>query len=197
MEVISVARKGLNTDRIVEVAAELIAERGFDQFSLRELADRLGVKTASLYNHISSLSELTSNIGQHVFERMAGQLYSRTEDALPFDTLYHIAIGYRKFAKQNPELYKTIVKIPSTGSYDLIEKGQSLVHSLYPVLEACGLSEDDIIHFSRTIRSAMHGFVTLEEAGFFGTAVDADESYSYMVKALIQPLKTELGRKDK
>ena len=191
------ARKGLNTDRIVEVAAELIAERGFDQFSLRELADRLGVKTASLYNHISSLSELTSNIGQHVFERMAGQLYSRTEDALPFDTLYHIAIGYRKFAKQNPELYKTIVKIPSTGSYDLIEKGQSLVHSLYPVLEACGLSEDDIIHFSRTIRSAMHGFVTLEEAGFFGTAVDADESYSYMVKALIQPLKTELGRKDK
>ena len=191
------ARKGLNTDRIVEVAAELIAERGFDQFSLRELADRLGVKTASLYNHISSLSELTSNIGQLAFERMAGQLYSGTEDTLPFDTLYHIAIGYRKFAKQNPELYKTIVKIPSTGSYDLIEKGQSLVHSLYPVLEACGLSEDDIIHFSRTIRSAMHGFVTLEEAGFFGTAVDADESYSYMVKALIQPLKTELGRKDK
>ena len=190
------ARKGLNTDRIVEVAAELIAERGFDQFSLRELADRLGVKTASLYNHISSLSELTSNIGQLAFERMAGQLYIGTEDALPFDTLYHIAIGYRKFAKQNPELYKTIVKIPSTGSSDLIEKGQSLVHSLYPVLEACGLSEDDIIHFSRTIRSAMHGFVTLEEAGFFGTAVDADESYSYMIKALIEPLKTELGRKD-
>lgn len=197
MEVISVARKGLNTDHIVEAAAELIAERGFDQFSLRELADRLGVKTASLYNHISSLSELTSNIGQLAFERMAGQLYSGTEDALPFDTLYHIAIGYRKFAKQNPELYKTIVKIHSAGSSDLIEKGQSLVHSLYPVLEACGLSEDDIIHFSRTIRSAMHGFVTLEEAGFFGTAVDADESYSYMVKALIQPLKTELGKKDK
>ncbi|MCI9652413.1 MAG: helix-turn-helix transcriptional regulator, partial [Lachnospiraceae bacterium] len=45
-------------------AAELIAEKGFDRFSLRELSDRLGVKTASLYNHISSLSELTSNIGQ-------------------------------------------------------------------------------------------------------------------------------------
>ena len=70
------AGKGLNTDRIVEAAAELIAEKGFDRFSLRELADRLGVKTASLYNHISSLSELTSNIGQLAFERMAGQLYS-------------------------------------------------------------------------------------------------------------------------
>ncbi len=187
------ARKGLNTDRIVEAAVELIAEKGFDQFSLRELADRLGVKTASLYNHISSLSELTSNIGQLTFERMAGQLYSGTEGASSFDTLYHIAIGYRKFAKENPELYKTIVKIPSTGAPDLIEKGQSLVHSLYPVLEACGLSEKDIIHFSRTIRSAMHGFVTLEEAGFFGTMVDADESYSYMVKTLIRSLKDEHG----
>jgi hypothetical protein len=28
-------------------------------------------------------------------------------------------------------------------------------------------------------------------------AISMDESYSYMVKALIQPLKTELGRKDK
>lgn len=106
------AGKGLNTDRIVEAAAELIAEKGFDQFSLRELADRLGVKTASLYNHISSLSELTSNIGQLAFERMAGQLYSGTEWESSFDMLYHIAMGYRRFAKENPELYKTIVKIP-------------------------------------------------------------------------------------
>ena len=93
-------------------AAELIAEKGFDRFSLRELWDRLGVKTASLYNHISSLSELTSNIGQLAFERMAGQLYSRTEWESSFDMLYHIAMGYRRFAKENPELKQPIVKIP-------------------------------------------------------------------------------------
>lgn len=124
------ARKGLNTDCIVDAAAGLIAEKGFDQFSLRELADRLSVKTASLYNHINSLSELTSNIGQFVFERMAGQLYSGTEDASSFDALYNVAIEYRKFAKENPELCKTIVKIPSTGSPDLIEKGKAL-HTAY------------------------------------------------------------------
>lgn len=135
--------------------------------------------------------------GQLAFERMAGQLYSGTECESSFDTLYHIAIGYRRFARENPELYKTIVKIPSTGGSDLIEKGQNLVHRLYPVLEACGLSEKDIIHFSRTIRSAMHGFITLEEAGFLGTMVDADESYSYMVETLIRSLKNEYGGEDR
>lgn len=79
----------------------------------------------------------------------------------------------------------------------LFEKGQNLVHSLYPILVACGLSEKDIIHFSRAIRSAMHGFVTLEEAGFFETMVDADESDSYMVKTLIRSLKDEYGGKDR
>ena len=51
--------------------------------------------------------------------------------------------------------------------------------------------------FSRSIRSAMHGFVTLEEAGFFGTMVDADESYFYMVKTLIQSLKAGHGGEDR
>ena len=189
------ARKGLNTNCIVEAAAELIAERGFDQFSLQELADRLGVKKASLYNHIDSLSALTAHIGRLVFERMAEQLYSGAETNSPAEQLYHIAMGYRKFAKENAELYKTIVKMPASGSPDLIEKGQEIVHSLYPVLEACGLSEQEVIHFSRTMRGAMHGFITLEEAGFFGNAADVDESYFYMVKALIQPLRDKDGER--
>ena len=103
----------------------------------------------------------------------------------------------QKLSAAMEKLTKTIIKIPSTGSSDLIEKGQILVHSLYPILEVYGLSEKDIIHFSRTMRSAMHGFVTLEEAGFLETMVDAGESYSYMIKTLIRSLKEEHGGEDR
>ena len=44
--------KGLNREGIVEAAKGLIAENGFGEFSMRALAERLGVKTASLYAHI-------------------------------------------------------------------------------------------------------------------------------------------------
>lgn len=35
------SRKGLFTDVIIEAAAEIISEKGFDKFSLRELAEKL------------------------------------------------------------------------------------------------------------------------------------------------------------
>lgn len=179
------ARKGLTADIILKTAAKIISENGFDQFSLRELANKLDVKAASLYNHIHSLSELTSNIGKLTLQKMSEKLYANLQGKTPADAISQIATEYRKFAKENPELYKTIIKIPATGTPSLIEEGRAIVHKLYPVFAAYGLSEKDIIHFSRIFRSTMHGFITLEEAGFFNDAVNADESYAQMTKAMI------------
>ena len=44
---------------------------------------------------------------------------------------------------------------------------------------------------------AAGSLIILEEAGFFGTMVDADESYPYMVETLIRPLKNEYGGEDR
>ena len=44
--------KGLSAESITVAAAELIEQYGRSGFSMRLLADTMGVKTASLYNHI-------------------------------------------------------------------------------------------------------------------------------------------------
>lgn len=45
-------------DRLLHVAAELFAERGYNGASLGEIASRLGIRKPSLYNHIASKDEL-------------------------------------------------------------------------------------------------------------------------------------------
>ena len=47
--------------RIQEVALELFAERGYDQTSLREIADRLGVTKAALYYHFKTKEEILAS----------------------------------------------------------------------------------------------------------------------------------------
>lgn len=47
---------------IKRVAVELIAEHGFEAMSLRQLAERVGVKAASLYNHINSKQALLQDL---------------------------------------------------------------------------------------------------------------------------------------
>ena len=43
---------------IVKTAAKLIRERGYVAMSMRDLADEMGVKAASIYNHISSKNQI-------------------------------------------------------------------------------------------------------------------------------------------
>lgn len=49
-------------DVIVKIAAALFKEKGYKASSMRELAARVGVEAASLYNHIKSKDELLKEI---------------------------------------------------------------------------------------------------------------------------------------
>jgi NAD(P)-dependent dehydrogenase (short-subunit alcohol dehydrogenase family) len=54
-----VPRSGLAPTSVAEAGAVLVDEIGFDQLSMGSLAERLGVKTPSLYKHVDSLADLT------------------------------------------------------------------------------------------------------------------------------------------
>ena len=81
-------RQGLRRERVVEAAVALIEERGAERFSMGELAKRLCVKPASLYNHVESLDALLEAVGfqadvhgaggeQAIAGQEATRLYSR------------------------------------------------------------------------------------------------------------------------
>ncbi|WBB61654.1 TetR/AcrR family transcriptional regulator [Streptomyces sp. WMMC500] len=50
--------RGLTLDRIVAAAVELVEEQGLDALSMRALAGRLGIGTASLYTYLPGRAEL-------------------------------------------------------------------------------------------------------------------------------------------
>jgi AcrR family transcriptional regulator len=56
-------------DIITHKAAELFKEKGYKATSMRELAEKVGVEAASLYNHIRSKSELLHLICFNVANR--------------------------------------------------------------------------------------------------------------------------------
>ncbi|MFF2075482.1 TetR/AcrR family transcriptional regulator [Kitasatospora sp. NPDC058162] len=56
--------------RIIEVSLELFSEQGYEQTSLREIADRLGVTKAALYYHFKTKDDIVLGI----VERMAAPI---------------------------------------------------------------------------------------------------------------------------
>jgi AcrR family transcriptional regulator len=58
-------RAGLDREAVIAAAAELADSRpdGLDAVTLTGLADRLGVRTPSLYAHIDGLADLRRQLG--------------------------------------------------------------------------------------------------------------------------------------
>lgn len=52
-------KRGLETTRrILDAAADLFARNGYDGVSVREIAEKVGIKESSLYNHFKSKSDI-------------------------------------------------------------------------------------------------------------------------------------------
>ena len=63
----------------------------------------------------------------------------------------------------------------------------------FAVLRGYGLEGDDLIDATRAVRSAVHGFVTLEIAGGFGLPQDVDRSFDRLVEMVDKGLLNRIA----
>src|SRR5579862_9905479 len=59
-------RQTLDQARVVRAALALLDEVGLDELTMRRLAERLGVKAASLYRHVRNKDELLALLGDEI-----------------------------------------------------------------------------------------------------------------------------------
>jgi AcrR family transcriptional regulator len=184
-------KRGLDAQTILNAAAELAEEKGLENVSFLQVAEKLGVKSPSLYNHLSGLQELSLGIAKLAIGRLEDAIRNAAVGRSKDDAFMAIALAYRKFSKENPELYKAILRFPAYNDSSIQEAGHIVVRILYQVMESYHYSKEETIHFVRGFRSALHGFVSLEEVGFFqGAEADVDESFEQLVSRLISTLNT-------
>lgn len=182
-------KHGLNQSELVEAAARLAEEKGLEHLTLRDLADSFGVKTASLYNHLNGLSELHTRLAELGLVRLEEALRNAAVGQTQSDALSAIATAYRQFAQESPELYKAIHTVPALQNGQAAESALQVTRLFRQVLASYSLGEAEALHFNRIFRSGLHGFVSLEQAGFFQQQTDADESYRRLVQTLLRPLQ--------
>ena len=167
-------RRGLNAEVIMEAAIELVEEKGYRNFSMRELAARLGVQPASLYNHVNGIEEVNTAVGMH------GITYSDFTEALGI-----MADAYRKFAMESPELYQAIIEMRTSENEELKHAIQRIIHPFLVLIGREVKDHEKTVNLQRTIRSALHGFVSLEQEGYLTYEnPDSSTSFRYMVESL-------------
>lgn len=177
-------RAGLNTRRVVEEAAEVADEVGWERLSLATVAERLGVKLPSLYKHIASLDALRTEVSVLGVGELADVLTDAVLGKSGSDALVAIADAYRGFAKAHPGRYAATLAAPRADHDEHVAAAERALRVVGATLEGYGLAGDDAVDATRALRAALHGFASLEGAGGFGLPVDVDRSYRRLVRGL-------------
>jgi AcrR family transcriptional regulator len=177
-----VPRAGLSPASVTEAGALLADEVGFDQLSMGLLAERLGVKTPALYNHVTSQAQLAHRIAILATTELADAIRDATQGRAGRDALVAGAQAMRRYVREHPGRYAAGNAARPAGPDDaLMAAADRVLTSWAAMLRGYRLDPDQEIHALRTLRSMLHGFATLEAAGGFQLDAPVDASFAWMI----------------
>lgn len=182
-------RAGLSADRVAAEAEALADEVGLASLTLAALAGRLGVQPPSLYKHIAGQDALHRTIAVRAGAELAEVMRDAAVGRSGVDAVRAIAHAYRRWAHAHPGRYPATLAAPSPDDPEALAVATRAVAVLQQALRGFGLDGDDEIDAIRALRSALHGFISLEAAGGFGLPADVDRSFDRLVDALILALR--------
>jgi AcrR family transcriptional regulator len=170
---------------VVEEAERMVDESGLDALTLAGLAERLGVKQPSLYKHIDGVPALRRTIALRAATEVTEALRRAAVGRSRGDAVRAIADAHRKWALAHPRRYQLAQLSPPPEDTEHVRVVLDYVQILGAVMAGFGLTDADAIDAIRGIRSAVHGFVSLEVAGGFAMPYDVDRSFHRLITILI------------
>ncbi|WP_433392484.1 TetR/AcrR family transcriptional regulator [Micromonospora sp. KLBMP9576] len=182
-------RAGLDRATVISAAAAVADERGFAALSMALVAERLGVRTPSLYKHVDGLAELRQGIARLAMTELGDALRDAMQGIAGRDALAAAARVFRCYVTQRPGRYAATVGAASDAGFEAA--GERVIASLSAVLRGYRIAPAEQTHALRTLRSALHGFATLQQANGFQWQEDADESFAWMVDLLDRGLRRD------
>jgi AcrR family transcriptional regulator len=185
-------RTRLTKTAVVQAAAELINEDGPSALSLNRLAEKLDIRTPSLYNHVDGLPGLQRELAVMNARLLADRLSEAAIGKSGPELFMDVAQAFRDYVKAYPGLYLATLRSSARQAVqdeNLMREEERALKVGLAVMASLGLQGEDAIHALRAFRSMVHGFATLEVAGGFGLPEDCDESFRRLVEALIAGLQ--------
>src|SRR5436190_16432771 len=117
-------RAGLDQEIVVEAAAKLVDEEGIDQLSLGRLAERLGIRTPSLYNHVAGLPGLKHDLALYCLRDVLNHLLHSTIGKSRAEAIFALADAYRAYAQEAPGRYALTLQAPDPNDQEV----QAIAH---------------------------------------------------------------------
>lgn len=155
---------------LLEVAKRLIAERGIDGFTLREVARRVGVTHVAAYRHYTDRRALLAAVAEHGFHQLRRRIEAarrKTEASLE-PQLRAILAAYLRFCWDEPALTAVMFgpRRSHRGEFPALEAAVTgslgiIIETIAALAPAQALRRRSARDLGLALWTFVHGFATL------------------------------------
>lgn len=184
-------RAGLDAAAVTQAAAEIADRHGMEAVTLASVAQKLGIRSPSLYNHVDGLPGLRNRLAAYSLRLLQSKLEAAAIDLTGDAALLAYSRAYVDFAHRHPGLYESTLRAPDPLDTELQKAGQEMVQLIVELLNGRGLNAEEQTHAVRGLRSILHGFCSLEQKGAFGLPTSLEDSLRFILHAYLQGLPTK------
>ena len=183
-------RAGLSSGDVVAAGAELADEVGFQELTMGLLAQRLGIRTPSLYKHVTDLADLRHRIATQAMSELGEAVRDALQGRSGRDALTALLAAVQTYVMAHPGRYAATVGARFTGPDDpLLAASTRVIDSISAALRGYGISDADMVHAIRTIRCTIHGFTMLQEADGFQWSGAPGDTFDWMIRFIDRGLQ--------
>ncbi|HEX5083095.1 MAG TPA: TetR/AcrR family transcriptional regulator [Blastocatellia bacterium] len=155
---------------ILDAAGELFLEQGYEGFSMRRVAERIGYSATTIYRYYEDKDDLLFAVVNEGFSEFARQLTEAAENVSdPLKRLEALGQAYIRFGLDNPVYYQMMfmqradLLFESRGekTRPMIESFDVLQRSVLAAMDAGVMKRGEVETYSRVIWSVVHGVTAL------------------------------------
>lgn len=179
---------------ILRSAQQIAANGGWESVSVRKVADSIGYTAPIIYEYFDGKEQLLLAI----LEQSHKVLYEALTTAAATQTdrrkrLQAIAIAYRKFSMDHPELYRLINGMGVMRSDAIMLQNYSrpiaeFLNSELMEFNPAKITKENAETYMVEAWSMLHGFISLSMAGYMTKHADQDEVFAILMHDMLDSL---------
>ncbi|GEO26857.1 TetR family transcriptional regulator [Alicyclobacillus acidoterrestris] len=185
-------RTRIDLPTILKAATEIVDSQGLESLGLATLAQKLGIRSPSLYNHIDGLPGLRIELAIHGCDLLNSVITRAAIGKSGDNAVYALAEEYLAFARSHPGLYEAVQRVSDPQEEQWQQAARRLVETVVQVFQHYGLDDYTSIHAVRSFRSMVHGFISLERNDGFKMPISVDDSYRFLIDTFLRGLHSKM-----
>ncbi len=189
------AKNSINNELIIETSACIVNKIGLENLSLKIIAEELNIKSPSLYNHISSLDEIKSRLMVYGWKHMEEKMLDSAIGVSGYEALRNMCYVFYDYATSNKGVFTAMLWYNKYENAEKEDATRKLFNMLFKVMKPLNISDDNINHIVRTLRSFLEGFSLLVNNNAFGNPISIKESFDVSLEIIMNGIRSLEGMK--